>query len=220
MTWIWSRSVLLFEELWTGEQLYSAFWTGGLRTSWRQRGGCMDTQCDWDQHQFQHKTETLHNTPRYWVQKINKKTYKTTFNNFFQSLFGDWHFSTFQEMFVFAILRYIFLCNKKKQKSEPESHTVHGDHLILRNVKVWHKSLTFVFQKLSYFPSQNKLVKKYSREIIVGSMCGAPTSKEQVKSHQNWEHSKKINQNCWFFCLDRLGKWHLFAAISCLAYKE
>ena len=152
--------------------------------------------------------------------RLIKRHIKQLFNNFFQSLFGDWQFSTFQEMIVFAILRYNFLCNKKKQKSELESHTVHGDHLILRNVKVWHKSLTFVFQKLSYFPSQNKLVKKYSREIIVGSMCGAPTSKEQVKSHQNWEHSKKINQNCWFFCLDRLGKWHLFAAISCLACKE
>jgi len=38
---------------------------------------------------------------------------------------------------------------------------LHGDHLILRSVKT-------------------KLVRKYSREIIVSSMCGAPISKEQV----------------------------------------
>ena len=102
-------------ELWTREQLYSAFCTGGLRTSWRQRGGCMDAQCDqWDQL-INSNIKQKHCTTHQGIEskRLIKRHIKQLFNNFFQSLFGDWQFSTFQEMIVFAILRYIFLCNKK-----------------------------------------------------------------------------------------------------------
>ena len=122
MTWIWSRSVLLSE--WTREQLYSAISTNctlfyrGLEdflAAERRLHGCTV----WLRltPQLQHKTEILHNTPRYWVQKINKKTYKTTVSELFRWL-TTLNFSRIDRFCNFCAITFFAIKEPKSQNSE------------------------------------------------------------------------------------------------------